>query len=104
MSFKYDRQHLTGQQKAIAAQRDKTNEILKPAPLLDESSVTDQRIIKFLESKGIAQSLQEISTALGVEELEILRSLNGISKKKIELEVTPLSSGTNTSVRYKIKK
>ncbi|MEK4193265.1 hypothetical protein [Paenibacillus sp. FSL L8-0323] len=32
MSYRYDRQHLNGQQKAIAAQRDKTNEELQKQP------------------------------------------------------------------------
>lgn len=101
MPFRFDRRHLTGQQQAIASQRDRADEEAKKRAAAAKVEALEKRIIELLTSENRAMSVQEIAKGLDDEknEVGVLQSLNGLTPKKVELLVTPLDG--DTSVRYK---
>lgn len=105
MSFRYDRQHLTGQQQAIAAQRDRADEQTKKSSEKKETEILENEIITLLETSGLTLTLQEISKRITEKnEVKILKVLKGISSTIIESFVNPLDSENGTSTSYKAVK
>jgi hypothetical protein len=105
MAFKFDRQHMTGQQQAIAAQRDAADELSRKESKkrTDESYKLELDIIALLKQEGTALTCQEIRNKIkGTTDAEILAAIKIIGPKVIEVEITPLDGKANNSRGYKI--
>lgn len=91
---------LMDQKEKANQQREKESAERKRAE--DEVDALENKILEYLGKERTELSLQEISKGIGEEnETNVLKVLNNISRKKIELIVSALDATNSTSTRYK---